>query len=81
MAHTKSAGSVKGNRDSISKRRGVKAFGGEKVNAGNIIVRQKGSKFHPGKGVSMGKDYTIFAITTGTVQFKAAKGKKVIEVI
>jgi large subunit ribosomal protein L27 len=81
MAHTKSAGSVKGNRDSIAKRRGVKAFGGEKVIAGNIIVRQKGTKFHPGTGVSMGKDYTIFAVTDGIVKFKDSKGKKLIEVI
>lgn len=81
MAHTKSAGSVKGNRDSISKRRGVKAYGGEKVISGNIIVRQKGTNFHPGNGVMMGKDYTIFAVTSGSVHFKEQKGKKVIEVI
>ena len=81
MAHTKSAGSVKGNKDSISKRLGVKMFGGEKVSAGNIIIRQKGTKFHPGNGVSMGKDYTIFALIKGTVQFKDARGKKVVEVV
>lgn len=81
MAHTKSAGSVKGNKDSISKRRGVKAYGGEKVVSGNIIVRQKGTNFHPGNGVMMGKDYTIFAVTSGLVHFKEQKGKKVIEVI
>lgn len=81
MAHTKSAGSVKGNKDSISKRLGVKAYGGQKVISGNIIIRQKGSKFHPGIGVSMGKDYTIFAISDGTVQFKNARGKKVVEVV
>lgn len=81
MAHTKSTGSVKGNRDSIAKRLGVKVFGGEKVISGNIIVRQKGTKFHPGIGVGMGKDYTIYAISDGTVQFKIARGKKVIEVV
>ena len=81
MAHTKSAGSVKGNKDSIAKRLGVKVYGGQKVIIGNIIVRQKGTKFHPGMGVSMGKDYTIFAITDGTVQFKIARGKTVIEVV
>lgn len=81
MAHTKSTGSVKGNKDSISKRRGVKAYGGEKVISGNIIVRQKGTNFHPGNGVMMGKDYTIFAVTSGQVHFKEQKGKKVIEVI
>jgi large subunit ribosomal protein L27 len=81
MAHTKSAGSVKGNKDSIAKRLGLKVSGGQKVIAGNIIVRQKGTKFHPGIGVEMGKDYTIFAISDGTVQFKIARGKKVIEVV
>lgn len=81
MAHTKSAGSVKGNKDSIAKRLGVKMYGGEKAVSGNIIVRQKGTKFHPGIGVSMGKDYTIFAISDGTVQFKIARGKTVIEVV
>ena len=81
MTHTKSAGSVKGNKDSISKRLGVKVFGGQKVISGNVIVRQKGTKFHPGIGVSMGKDYTIFAISDGTVQFKNARGKKVVEVV
>ena len=81
MAHTKSAGSVKGNKDSIAKRLGVKMYGGEKAVSGNIIVRQKGAKFHPGIGVSMGKDYTIFAISDGTVQFKIARGKKIVEVV
>jgi large subunit ribosomal protein L27 len=81
MAHTKSAGSVKGNKDSIAKRLGVKAYGGQKVISGNIIIRQRGTKFHPGIGVSMGKDYTIFAISDGTVQFKNARGKKVVEVV
>jgi len=81
MAHTKSAGSVKGNKDSISKRLGVKIYGGQKAISGNIIIRQRGTQFHPGIGVSMGKDYTIFAISDGTVQFKIARGKKVVEVV
>ena len=81
MAHTKSAGSVKGNKDSIAKRLGVKTFGGQKVITGNILIRQRGTKFHPGIGVGMGKDYTIYAITDGTVQFKIARGKKIIEVV
>lgn len=81
MAHTKSAGSVKGNKDSIAKRLGVKTFGGQKVISGNILIRQRGTKFHPGIGVGMGKDYTIYAITDGTVQFKIARGKTVIEVV
>ncbi len=81
MAHTKAQGSVKGNRDSRAKRLGVKIYGGQKVKAGGIIVRQKGTKFHPGIGVSMGKDYTLFSLVQGTVAFKTAKGKRVIEVL
>jgi large subunit ribosomal protein L27 len=81
MAHTKAQGSVKGNRDSIAKRLGVKVYGGAKVIPGNIIVRQKGTKFFPGDGVRMGKDYTIFAMLPGTVQFKTLRGKKFVEVI
>ncbi len=81
MAHTKAQGSVRGNRDSIAKRLGVKVYGGARVINGNIIVRQKGTKFHPGNGTSMGKDYTIYALQEGTVLFKTNRGKKVIEVI
>ena len=81
MAHTKAQGSVKGNRDSISKRLGVKIYGGQKVSRGNIIVRQKGTKLFPGLGVSMGKDYTLFAIRDGIVSFKSLKGKKIAEVV
>ncbi len=81
MAHTKQAGAVKGNRDSISKRLGVKLYAGQIAKPGNIIVRQKGTKIFPGLGVSMGNDYTIFAIQEGTVAFKTKKGKKFVEVI
>jgi large subunit ribosomal protein L27 len=81
MAHTKAQGSVKGNRDSRSKRRGVKMYGGEKAQTGNILVRQKGTKFNAGKGVSMGKDFTLFAVTEGKVNFKTLRGKQYIEVI
>lgn len=81
MAHTKAQGSVKGNRDSRSKRRGVKMYGGEMAQTGNILVRQKGTKFNAGKGVSMGKDFTLFAVTEGKVNFKILKGKQYIEVI
>lgn len=81
MAHTKAQGAVKGNRDSRAKRLGVKIYGGQKAIAGNIIVRQKGTKVHPGKGVSMGKDFTLFSITDGTVLFKTQRGKKVVEVL
>lgn len=80
MAHTKAQGSVKGNRDSISKRLGVKVYGGEKVIPGNIIVRQRGTKFFPGDNVRMGKDYTLFSVSSGVVNFKTRKGKKFVEV-
>jgi large subunit ribosomal protein L27 len=81
MAHTKSQGAVKGNRDSVAKRRGVKIYGGTQVKAGNIIVRQKGSKFFGGNGVGTGKDFTLFAVRDGIVNFKTRLGKKVVEVI
>ena len=81
MAHTKAQGSVKGNRDSIAKRLGVKLYAGQKAKPGNIVVRQKGTKFFPGNGVDMGNDFTLFAITKGIVQFKTRKGKKIVEVI
>ncbi|MBI5044726.1 MAG: 50S ribosomal protein L27 [Candidatus Levybacteria bacterium] len=81
MAHTKSQGAVKGNRDSIAKRLGVKIYGGGHVIPGNIIVRQKGSKFNAGNGVQMGRDFTLFAIREGKVNFKTHLGKKIVEVI
>jgi large subunit ribosomal protein L27 len=81
MAHTKSQGAVKGNRDSVAKRLGVKLYGGQKATPGSIIIRQKGTKFRAGKGVSMGKDYTLFAVIEGTVTFKTLQGKKFVEVI
>ena len=70
MAHKKSGGSSRNGRDSAGQRLGVKKFGGEAVAAGNIIVRQRGTKFHPGDNVAMGKDHTIFATADGQVQFK-----------
>ena len=69
MAHKKGQGSVKNGRDSVSKRLGVKKFGSQTVVAGNIIVRQRGTKFVPGRGVGLGRDYTIFAMIDGTVRF------------
>jgi large subunit ribosomal protein L27 len=77
MAHKKAGGSTRNGRDSESKRLGVKRFGGQYVKAGNIIVRQRGTKFKPGKNVGLGKDYTIFALQEGYVQFenKGRKGK------
>ena len=70
MAHKKGQGSVKNGRDSVSKRLGVKKFGSEIVVAGNIIVRQRGTKFMPGKNVGLGRDYTIFALIDGSVRFE-----------
>jgi large subunit ribosomal protein L27 len=81
MAHTKAQGSVKGNRDSRAKMRGVKIYGGSKAQPGSIIVRQKGSKFHAGQGVLTGKDFTLFSVEEGIVNFKTLKGKKYVEVI
>jgi large subunit ribosomal protein L27 len=69
MAHKKAAGSTKNGRDSIAKRLGVKIFGGQVVRAGNIIVRQRGTKFFPGENTSLGKDHTIFALADGVVSF------------
>lgn len=69
MAHKKGQGSVKNGRDSQSKRLGVKKFGGESVTSGNIIIRQRGTKFHPGRNVGLGRDYTIFALVDGNVKF------------
>jgi large subunit ribosomal protein L27 len=70
MAHKKAAGSSKNGRDSAGQRRGVKIFGGQHVRAGNIIVRQVGTKFHPGNNVGLGKDFTLFAKIDGTVAFE-----------
>lgn len=81
MAHKKSAGSARNGRDSISKRLGVKKFGGEKINAGSIIIRQRGSRFKPGKNVGMGKDDTLFALSSGFVKFINRDNKKYVEVV
>ncbi|GIV26338.1 MAG: 50S ribosomal protein L27 [Bacteroidia bacterium] len=78
MAHKKGEGSVKNGRDSHSKRLGVKLFGGQICKAGNIIVRQRGTKFYPGDNVGMGKDHTLFALIDGTVAFKIKRGKKYV---
>lgn len=81
MAHKKGSGSTKNGRDSNSKRLGVKKYGGEFVQAGTIIVRQRGNKFYPGNNVGLGKDYTIFALIDGNVQFtKKRKGNSVVNV-
>ena len=73
MAHKKGEGKVKNGRESESKRLGIKVYGGQKVIAGNIIVRQRGTKHHPGKNVGMGRDHTLFALTNGLVQFKKGR--------
>jgi large subunit ribosomal protein L27 len=73
MAHKKGAGSTKNGRDSNAKRLGVKRFGGEKVKAGNILIRQRGMKFKPGSNVGCGKDFTLFALTDGIVKFDLSK--------
>ncbi|SBT81892.1 50S ribosomal protein L27 [secondary endosymbiont of Trabutina mannipara] len=83
MAHKKAGGSTRNGRDSKSKRLGVKHFDGEIINAGSIIIRQRGTHFHPGKNVGYGKDYTLFALISGTVKFnkKGPKGRKFISII
>ena len=79
MAHKKGAGSTRGGRDSKPKTRGIKIYAGEKVSAGAILVRQKGTRIHPGTNVGMGKDFTLFALISGTVKYHPAtkKSKKV----
>lgn len=82
MAHKKAGGSSRNGRDSAGRRLGVKKFGGEAVVAGNIIIRQRGTNFHPGQNVGMGKDHTLFALTDGHVAFKKGlKGRTYISVI
>lgn len=76
MAHKKGAGSSRNGRDSQSKRLGVKLFGGQKAKAGNIIVRQRGTKHNPGLNVGLGKDHTLFALTDGEVEFKTRRDNK-----
>jgi len=76
MAHKKGEGSVKNGRDSQSKRLGVKIFGGQPVVSGNIIIRQRGTEYHPGVNVGVGKDFTLFALTDGVVQFRKGKNDR-----
>ena len=83
MAHKKAGGSSRNGRDSESKRLGVKSYAGETINAGSIIVRQRGTKFHPGVNVGMGKDHTLFALVEGKVLFatKGKEQKKVVNIV
>lgn len=78
MAHKKGEGSVKNGRDSQSKRLGVKIFGGQPALAGNIILRQRGTQYHPGKNVGTGKDFTLFATSDGVVEFRKSRNDKTI---
>lgn len=81
MATKKAGGSTKNNRDSRSKRLGLKVFGSQVVRCGNILVRQRGTKYLPGKNVRLGRDYTIYAVVDGVVQYRKSKGRTVVDVI
>jgi large subunit ribosomal protein L27 len=83
MAHKKAGGSSRNGRDSESKRLGVKRFGGETVSAGNILVRQRGTEFHPGVNVGMGRDHTLFALKNGKVKFeiKGSRSRQTVNVV
>ncbi len=81
MAHVKAGGTAAGNKDSVSKRLGVKVYGGQHAHNGSIIIRQKGTKVYPGTGVRLARDYTIYAVVTGLVKFTQKLGKKVVSVI
>ena len=78
MAHKKGEGSVKNGRDSESKRLGVKIFGGQPAVAGNIIVKQRGTVYHPGKNVGVGRDYTLFALSNGVVHFRKTRNDRTV---
>ena len=81
MAHVKAGGTAKGNKDSVSKRLGIKVYGGQAAIAGSVIIRQKGTKFFPGDGTDMGKDFTIFAIVPGIVNFLTKRGQRYVSVL
>jgi large subunit ribosomal protein L27 len=81
MAHKKGASSSRNGRDSNAQRLGVKRFGGQAVNAGEILVRQRGTKFHPGLNVGRGKDDTLFALAAGAVQFGEKRGRKTVNIV
>lgn len=81
MASKKGASSTRNGRDSNAQRLGVKRFGGQDVNAGEILVRQRGTKFHPGSNVGLGKDDTLFALAAGSVEFGSKRGRKVVNIV
>ncbi|MEF3168836.1 MAG: 50S ribosomal protein L27 [Deltaproteobacteria bacterium] len=80
MAHKKAGGSSRNGRDSVGQRLGVKRFGGQTVRAGNILVRQRGTRFHPGQNCGMGRDHTLFSLIDGTVRFETSKARKIVSV-
>ncbi len=81
MAHKKGLGSSRNGRDSLGQRLGVKVYGGQKVRAGGIIIRQRGTKFYPGEGTRLGRDFTLFALKDGKVQFRKENGKTFVSVL
>jgi large subunit ribosomal protein L27 len=81
MAHVKAGATTKGNRDAAGKRLGVKLFGGQKVVSGNILVRQRGTKFYAGRGTKLAGDYTLFAVKSGEVKFRTKMGNTYIDII
>jgi len=81
MAHVKAGGVAKGNKDSVSKRLGVKIYGGQRAKSGAILIRQRGTRVYPGIGVNMGRDHTLYATTQGVVTFTTKLGKQVISVL
>lgn len=81
MAHKKGQGSSRNGRDSQGQRRGVKRYGGQQVIAGNVLVRQVGNLFHPGVNVGMGRDFTLYALTAGTVKYSTSGSRKVVSVV
>ena len=81
MAHKKGASSSRNGRDSNAQRLGIKRFGGQEVNAGEILIRQRGTKFHPGEGVGRGKDDTLFALIPGAVEFGSKRGRKTVNIV
>jgi len=81
MAKKKAGGKTRQQRPRPGKRLGIKIFGGQKVQAGNILIRQRGTKFHPGEGVGIGRDHTLFALRDGILEFKKKQGKKLVSII
>ncbi len=81
MAHVKAGGTARGNKDSVSKRLGVKIYGGHLARSGNVIIRQKGTRYYPGSGVQMGKDFTLYAVSSGAVRYGVKRGKQIVSIL